>query len=123
MRKVLILVVLLFPMLGLAQDCEQYKTGVFKCKLIDGDWIPNYKIIRRKKIQIERSPEGYNKSKVVWIDDCTYKLIHIKSNYMNLKKGNVTMVRIVKTTDNGYEAIGTSDTLDGSKRIVMKRIN
>lgn len=123
MKYLIILILFLVPFVGTAQDCQQYKTGVFKCKPVNGEWVPDYKIIRKRRIQIEKTSKGFNKSKVVWIDDCTYQLIHIKSNLQNIKKGNITTVKIVKVTENRYEAIATSEAVNGSVTVVMKRID
>ena len=70
MKSAIIVFTLLLSFVGISQNCEDFKTGTFKCRVEGGEWIKDYKIIRRKKVQIEHSPEGYNKSKVVWIDDC-----------------------------------------------------
>ncbi|XOV69057.1 MAG: hypothetical protein ACFHU9_07680 [Fluviicola sp.] len=123
MRLFVISLLCFFPLIGSAQNCEDYKTGTFKCRLEGGEWIENYKIIRKNKWQLEYSPDGFNKSKVVWLDSCSYDLIHIKSDYLDLPKGNVTHVKIVRTTKNGYVAVGSSDAFPGrQRRIEMEQV-
>ena len=116
MNIAVVILTLLMPLIGISQNCNDFKTGAYKCRLEDGEWIKDYKIIRRKKVQIEHSSEGVVKSKVVWIDDCTYRLIHMKSDYLKIPKGNVTTVKILKTKGIGYQAIGSSDAVPGRKR-------
>lgn len=109
MKNLILFLIAMMPVLAFSQDCEQFKTGTFRAKGSDGKFIPNYTIERKKKIQMERFGENYTKSKVVWVDECTYQLIHIKSDILDIPKGTVTTVRIISTFDGGYEGTGHSE--------------
>lgn len=123
MNRLLFALLLMFPLVGFAQDCQDFKTGTYKCRKVGGEWVQDYRIVRKKSIQMEYSSEGYIKSKVVWIDSCTYHLVHIKSDYLDLPKGNVSRVRIVKFTDNGYIAEGNTDAYPNRKmQLDMKKL-
>lgn len=123
MKNALLVLLMILPIAVFGQNCGDFKTGTFECKQEGGEWIPNYKIVRKKNLQIEYYPNGYNKSKVVWIDSCTYQLIHIKSKDLNLEKGNVTTVKIVETTEDTYVGVGHSEAIPGvTQRVVMRRI-
>ena len=113
MKRIQFILVLVFlaPILAFGQDCADFKVGTFKLKDDKGNFIPDYKIVRKKNKQTEYLPNGgMIVSKVVWTSDCTYELIHLKNkNYDVIKKGNVTRIKIVKTFEGGYEGIGSSE--------------
>jgi len=91
-------------------------------KMPDGNYVPDYEILRKKKIQIEKAEGGYIKTKVKWINDCTYQLIHVKSDILDLPKGTITTVKILSTKDDHYEAVGTSEGVD-MKRFTMYKVD
>jgi len=58
-----------------AQDCNKYKTGTFEIDNLDG----TVSVIKRtKKFQKESSGEIKTKDKIVWLNDCSYKLIPVR---------------------------------------------
>ena len=123
MKRALLIVLLTVPAMLFGQDCEQFKTGTFRAKGADGKFIPNYTIERKKNVQVERFGENYTKSKVVWIDDCTYQLIHIKSDALDIPKGTVTTIKIISTFDGGYEGSGHSDIREGTVNFSLYTID
>ncbi|MDB2656487.1 hypothetical protein N9Y60_00370 [Crocinitomicaceae bacterium] len=123
MKKIVLLLLILLPISSFAQDCAKFKTGTFRLKSEDGNFVPNYSIERKKNIQIEKIGENYVKTKVKWIDDCTYKLIHITSDILDLEKGTVTTCKILQTFENGYHGIGTSSFTEEAVPFTMYKID
>ncbi len=119
MKYLFYLTLFVLPFAGVAQDCSEFKTGTFRVKDESGKYVPNYSIVRKKNIQIEKIGENYVKTKVVWIDDCTYELILIKSDIMDVPKGTVTRIKIVETFDGGYRGAGTSPKVEGTVMFTM----
>ncbi|UTW62960.1 hypothetical protein KFE98_02030 [bacterium SCSIO 12741] len=76
------LVVAVFSFSGIScQDkkCKDFKTGTFQAA---DEKISDIKIVRNDSIQIETSEaRGFeNIYKVIWINDCEYKLVLMSSN-------------------------------------------
>lgn len=84
-----------------AQDCGKYKTGVFEVDNMDG----TVSVIKRtKKYQIESNRDIKTKDRIVWLSDCSYKLIPIKIKDKSGKIGNeVLTFTFVKINDHSYE--------------------
>ncbi len=74
-------------------------------------------------LPISSFAENYVKTKVKWIDDCTYKLIHITSDILDLEKGTVTTCKILQTFENGYHGIGTSSFTEEAVPFTMYKID
>ncbi len=123
MRVLLSTLLFLVPSLLFGQNCEEFKTGEFYVKDDFGNRMPGYTIKRTKKKQIERAVGGYIKTKVVSTSDCTYDLIHIKSDILDLPKGTVTTVKIVRTFEGGYDGVGYSEIADKPVRFTMYTID
>lgn len=123
MKKLLFTLALIFPLVGIAQDCQDFKTGTFRLKDEAGNYVPNYSIVRKKNLQIETIGENYIKTKVVWIDDCTSELILIKSDILDVPKGTVTRVKITSTFEGGYKGAGTSEVTEGIVNFTMYKVD
>ena len=123
MKKIVLSLLFMLPIALFAQDCEKFKTGTFYAKTEDGSFIPNYSIVRKKKLQIETMGENYIKTKVRWIDDCTYELTHIESDILDLPKGTVTTCKILQTFEDGYHGSGTSPVVEGTVSFTMYKVD
>ncbi|MCR9172656.1 MAG: hypothetical protein NXI10_09205 [bacterium] len=123
MKTAMIALLALLPLMGVAQDCEQFKTGTYRIKGESGEIEPNYSIVRTKKFQIERIGENYVKTKVKWIDDCTYKLTFVKSDIMDIPKGTVTICTIKDTFEGGYHGVGSSPGIAEEVPFTMYRVD
>ena len=92
-----------------AQDCEKYKTGTFEIDNQDG----TISVIKRtKKFQTESNGEIKTKDKIVWLSDCSYKLIPVKiKDKSGLIGDEVLTFTFVKTFDHSYvvEITGMGD--------------
>ncbi len=113
---------LMLPTLLMAQDCQDFVSGTFYLKDDAGQRIPNYSITRTKKKQIEKVPNGYVKCKVVWLSDCSYQLIHLKSDVVHLPKGTITEVKIIRTFQNGYDGLASSDYAPDTVAFTMYKV-
>lgn len=108
-KNILIAALILMPAIVFGQECEKFKTGTFIAKDESGKEIPDYKIVRTKKKQVEYLPNGEKIIMTVnWTSECTYELTFVKGEY-HIPKGTVTRVRITRTFGTGYEGEGTSD--------------
>jgi hypothetical protein len=92
-----------------AQDCDRFKTGTFEVDNMDG----TVSVIKRtKKYQSESNGDIKVKDKIVWLSDCSYKLIPVKTDK---KLGDIAELElvftIVKTFDHSYivEITGVPD--------------
>jgi hypothetical protein len=50
MKKLSLLVFLIFSFSGFSQDCKDFKKGTFKVKMEGGGYVAGYKVIRRNNI-------------------------------------------------------------------------
>lgn len=87
-------------------DCSAYKTGKFVVR--SEEYGDNF-IKRTKKYQIETGMDLQTgkkirtKDKVVWIDECTYQLLPVKSKNMDdTMRGVILTFRIIETGDDYY---------------------
>jgi len=122
MNKLIALVLLLIPTLLFAQDCSEFQTGTFYVKDDAGNRVPNYTIERTKKKQIERVGDKFIQCKVVWLSDCSYNLIHQKGDAIDLPKGTVTTIKIIRTFENGFDGLGTSLAKEGTVSFTMYKL-
>lgn len=123
MRNLIIAALFLMPAFLFGQNCEDFKTGKFYVKDDKGNRVPGYTITRTKKKQIERADGGYIKTKVVWTSDCTYEIIHLKSDILDLPKGTVTTVKITRTFEGGYDGVGYSEVAEKPVRFTMYKLD
>ncbi len=113
MKKRIILIYVLFlgfHFYSFSQDslaCTKFKIGKFDT-YIDGEF--SSKVTRNEKYQKEYMPKtGIKiKLKIIWINDCSYKLIFVNGNkkyYQMFGKKNVNpdlIVTIIKVDGNEY---------------------
>lgn len=66
------------------KECAKYKTGKFE--IDNGDGTISV-IERNSHYQIETATDGKTqiKDSIVWIDDCTYKLVTVEATYKSRK--------------------------------------
>lgn len=98
--------IIIFYLIGLIsaiaysqESCKSFKTGKFQ-NIENG--ILKAKIQRNDSIQTEQYGEKEIKLKILWIDDCTYKLIFLEGNeaFWNARpKNKPTPDLIVRITD------------------------
>ncbi len=105
-----------FEIIATKEDCEILKSGTF---VTYGD-ADSTLIIMTKNSQILKFKSGaYTKSKVKWIDDCTYELIRIESTdpfEKQIPPGDVRMVKIIHVSQDGtifYEIIVNNKSYSG----------
>lgn len=122
MKKIIALVLFMVPTVLIAQNCSEFKTGTFYVKDDAGNRVPNYTIERTKTKQIEHIGDKFIKCKVVWISDCSYKLIHQKGDAIELPKGTETTVKIIRTFENGYDGVGSSPAKEGTVVFTMNKM-
>ncbi len=125
----LLIISLMTCLLSSAQElsCLDFKTGTF-LNIEDGE--SSTKIVRTKKIQIEKNGDIRLKLKVEWINDCSYKLTFIKGNKAWLDTmgdfGQIPdiTVRIIRTEDNSYTQestfVGNQSFVYTSKMVKIK---
>lgn len=90
-------------------DCKKFKNGTFEIRNTDPE-IGNVIFKRRGKLQTEESLlYGQKiKLKVVWIDQCTYTLVHKKqlsksgTDDLEFQEEAVITVKIIETKNNSY---------------------
>jgi hypothetical protein len=90
-----------------AQDCTRYKTGIFEVDNEDGTISV---ITRTKKFQTEDSGDIKVKDKIVWLSDCSYKLVPVKKDKDLGDFGDLILTfTFMKTFDHSYlvEVTGT----------------
>lgn len=100
---------LIFSLNVYAQDCNRFRTGTFEVDNMDG----TVSIVKRtEKFQIETCGKIKTKDKIVWINDCSYKLIPVKIKDQSGRIGDeVLTFTFVKTYDHSYivEITGLGD--------------
>lgn len=79
-------------------DCKKFKTGKFQTVLLDSETI----IVRKRKYQKEFFDGEVFKDKIIWLDDCVYKLLPINSSVSSDVSREVLICEIVKTEDHSY---------------------
>jgi len=98
-----------------AQDCKKFKTGTFT---INAEGYENYVLKRTKKYQIESTESSKVKYKVVWLTECSYKLVTTK------KTGTIAdldvFCEIVKTGEDYYVV---KAWLDGSTDVFEIKVD
>ena len=106
MKKHLLLIFALVVASTYAQDnCKNFKTGKFQN--IEND-IVKAEIQRNDSIQTEKYGKIEIKLKIVWTDECSYRLIFIEGNqafWDSRPKDKPTpdlIVRITETNENWY---------------------
>lgn len=87
-------------------DCSKYKTGKF---VVKSEEFGNNYIKRTKKYQIETSTNPQTgaktktKDRVVWLNECTYQLIPIKTKDPdNIIKDNILTFEITEAGSDYY---------------------
>jgi hypothetical protein len=82
-------------------DCARFKTGVFLVKETNGRI--ETKITRTEDFQTEEHSPTKSKStfRVIWLDDCTYKLKKLSTDIKGVPIKDVT-VHIVETRSDSY---------------------
>ena len=89
-----------FDIIATPEECSIMKSGVFM-NYADKDSI---RITMNKKEQVINYPDGtYTKAKIVWIDDCSYKVIRNESTNADdsrIKPGHEMTVKIIYVKDN-----------------------
>lgn len=104
-NSILLIFSLLISTIYGQEDCAKFKTGKFK-NIENG--IVAAEIERDDTIQIEKYGEIEVRLKIVWIDDCNYRLIFIEGNdafWNSRPKDSPTpdlIVRIIETNENSY---------------------
>ena len=92
-----------------AQDCDKYKIGTFEVDNEDG----TVSVIKRtKKYQTETCGDLKVKDKIVWLSDCSYKLVPVKTEKKLGEIGEMVLVfTFVKTFEHSYivEITGVGD--------------
>lgn len=83
-----------------AQDCNKYKTGTFEIDNLDG----TISVIKRtKKFQTESNGEIKTKDRIVWLNECSYKLIPVRiKDKSGLIGDDILTFTIIKTFDHSY---------------------
>lgn len=107
MKRWLLVILIFDSILGFCQnkECEKFKEGKFE--IIDSGVVSS-SIVREGLKQVEYSKEINVEilSKVLWIDECTYKLeleeILKNPNNIPLPKDLVMTVEIIETKENSY---------------------
>lgn len=122
MKKQIALVLFMLPTLLFAQNCAEFATGTFYLKDDADKRVPNYTIVRTKNRQIEHIGDKFIKCKVVWLSDCSYKLIHLKGDANDLPKGTETIVKIIRTFENGFDGVATSLVADRTVAFTMYKL-
>lgn len=107
LKNVLIIpTIILFSSTGWSQsdkECSKYKTGKFEIDNGDG----TISVIERNgHYQIETASDGKTqiKDSIVWIDDCTYKLVTVEATYKSRK-----MKKVLEDNDMYFEFIEILD--------------
>lgn len=86
-------------------DCSDFKTGKF---VVPSDEFGDSYIKRTKKYQIEtgtdlRTGESFKvKDKIVWLDECTYRLFPISNKGAMLVGDDVLTFKIIETGEDYY---------------------
>lgn len=102
MKHLLILCSVFFSISASAQtcDCAKYKTGKFE---LDNQNGTISQIVRTKKFQTETMNDSKLKDEVVWVDDCTYKVIPLKRKDETGMIGDQVMVfHFIETLEHAY---------------------
>ncbi|GAB5418261.1 MAG: hypothetical protein Crog4KO_16340 [Crocinitomicaceae bacterium] len=122
MRTFIILAALLFPMIGWAQDCEKFRTGTFVFDDESGQRMVGYSIKRGKRYQTEYFEGGKSKWKVNWTSDCTYTLTLVKSQDINDLIGYTVTTRIIRTDEDSYFCVVTSEYTPDKMRFTIHKV-
>lgn len=103
---------------GQSPDCNRFKTGKFE---IENPNNTKSVIKRTKKYQIEKSNGIKLKCKIVWVNDCTYKMIPV---YLKDDTGiigdDILIFEIVETTAHSYTAILLNPDLVSTVAVVYE---
>jgi hypothetical protein len=113
------LIVFFFFFVGVttAQDCKKFKTGKFVVRSTKGPTRVT-KIKRTKNKQIERGEGVVSKNRVVWIDECTYTIVDIKTRDKRNIVGDETVIcKIIEVGDDYYIVEATIEKFKYSANI------
>ena len=64
MKKLILFSVFLLPFLSVGQDCTDFHIGTYHLK-VDGKTVPDYKLVFKKRKQIEYVGDHFTKSKMI----------------------------------------------------------
>lgn len=122
MRTLFFLLMIVIPLTSSAQDCDDFHVGTYRLLGEDGQFLPNYKLVFKKKHQIEYVGNQSTKSKQVWLDPCTYEVTIGKSDYLPVPEGTKMKCLISRTFANGFDVIVTSELADEAMMMTFIRV-
>lgn len=121
MRKYIILLLLLFPLVSFSQPRKDFKNGTFGVKISDTEIAEDYVIIRKGRKQIERHSGTTSEYRIKWVSDYFYKLTLVESTRADFTANEVT-VNILSVRENEYTALGQSSVF-GCFKVIIFRID